>query len=88
MPKPVFSKPYKVFLQHFRDVRRGAGLTQEEVARRTKYTQSFISKCERGERRIDIIELMQFCRAFGIAPAAFVRGLESKMKTHERASRR
>jgi len=80
MPTSVFSKQYKTFLQQFWEVRLSSGLTQDELARRTKYTQSFISKCERGERRIDLVELMKFCHAFGIRTAEFVRSLELKLK--------
>jgi transcriptional regulator with XRE-family HTH domain len=39
-------------------------------------TQSFVSKCERGERRIDIVELRIFCKAIGIPVAKFVERLE------------
>jgi hypothetical protein len=78
MPKSLFSKNYEVFLEHFRSARVQAG-TQEEIAKRIGHTQTFVSKCERGERRIDIIELMIFCRAFRVDAAEFIRGLQRKM---------
>jgi transcriptional regulator with XRE-family HTH domain len=53
--------------------RRRAGLTQVQLARRVGENQSFISKCERGERRIDVVELRGFCRAFGVSLRFSVR---------------
>jgi transcriptional regulator with XRE-family HTH domain len=63
-------------------MRQKSGLTQEELASRLGATQSFVSKCERGERRIDVIELARFCKAMGIRLPDFVallaKALESK----------
>jgi hypothetical protein len=39
-------------------------------------TQTFVSKCERGERRIDVMELRMFCQAFGFSLKEFVSLLE------------
>lgn len=57
MEKTINSAEYGRFLNLLRQLRKQAGLTQEELARRLSSTQSFISKCESGERRIDIVEL-------------------------------
>jgi transcriptional regulator with XRE-family HTH domain len=59
-----------------RKLRKDAGLSQEEVAQRLGTTQSFIGKCERGERRLDIIELQEFCQALNTSLAEIVRQLE------------
>jgi ribosome-binding protein aMBF1 (putative translation factor) len=48
------------------EARRRAGLTQIDLAKRIGETQCFVGKCERGERRIDVIELRVFCAALGI----------------------
>lgn len=66
MDKSIHSAQYAAFLRVFRQARQRAGLTQAELAKQVRETQSFISKCERGERRIDVVELRTFCRAFGI----------------------
>jgi len=76
MEKSIHSAQYGVFLQVLRQTRRQAGLTQVDLAKRIGETQPFISKCERGERRIDIIELRTFCRAFGMGLPRFARRLE------------
>jgi transcriptional regulator with XRE-family HTH domain len=48
---------YRHFLERLKTARKGAGLTQSEVARRLGKPQSFVAKCESGERRVDVIEL-------------------------------
>jgi transcriptional regulator with XRE-family HTH domain len=42
----------------------GAGLTQVEVANRLKRPQSFVSKIESGERRVDVVELSELARVY------------------------
>ena len=64
--KSLFSKDYDRFLASLRKAREDAGLTQADVARRLKRPQSFVSKCESGERRVDVIEAAAFCQVYGI----------------------
>jgi len=47
-------------LERLRQARKEAGLTQVEVAARLGKPQSFVSKCESGERRVDVVELQIF----------------------------
>ena len=54
----------QVFLGRLRQARKDAGLTQVEVARRLGRTQSFVTKAERGERRLDVVELRAFARVY------------------------
>ena len=75
MEKSIFTQDYTLFLSLLRDVRKATGLTQEQVAKYLQQTQSFVSKCERGERRIDIIELRAFCKAIGIPFEDFIQQL-------------
>jgi len=76
MTKTIFTQEYSLFLRHLRDSRKKAGLTQEQLADQLNQTQSFISKCERGERRIDVVELRAFCMALEIPIEEFIRQLE------------
>ena len=76
MAKSIYSKEYNLFLRHLRAARKLAGLTQGELAVRLRRTQAFVSKCERGERRVDFIELRHFCSAMGISVTRFVKTLE------------
>jgi transcriptional regulator with XRE-family HTH domain len=73
MKKSIASRDYKVFLRLFRKAREKAMLTQVEVAEKIGQSQSFVSKCERGERRIDVVELRAYCLAFGISFAEFTQ---------------
>ncbi len=79
MDKSIHSAQYPLFLKVLRDARRRAGLTQIDLAQRIGETQSFVSKCERGERRIDMIELRAFCVAFGVSLKEFVAAMERKL---------
>jgi transcriptional regulator with XRE-family HTH domain len=76
MDKSIHSTEYAVFLRIFRETRRRSGLTQVDLAHKVGQTQSFISKCERGERRVDLVELRAFCRAFGLSLTQFVASFE------------
>jgi transcriptional regulator with XRE-family HTH domain len=58
------SAEYAVFLRRLREARRRAGFSQSEAAQRLGKPQSFISKCESGERRVDAVELKLFARAY------------------------
>lgn len=59
-----YTKRYGLFLQKLKQARLDAGLTQVEAARLLRITQSTLSKCERGERRIDVVELEEFARIY------------------------
>lgn len=72
MEKSIFSEDYALFLKHLRNTRNKARLTQQDLAELLGQTQSFISKVERGERRLDIVELRAFCKALGISFPLFV----------------
>ena len=80
MEKSIFSQSYKIFLRRLRAARKNANLSEADVAIRLRKTQSFVSKCERGERRIDVIELRSFCKAIGISFADFTRSLDGELK--------
>ena len=72
MDKTIFSGDYETFLRLMRDARRASGLTQEQMAERLGQTQSFVSKCERGERRLDLVEVRAFCIAMDVSFPTFV----------------
>jgi transcriptional regulator with XRE-family HTH domain len=63
-----------------RQLRRDAGLRQEDLAARLDLPQSFVSKYESGERRLDILEIRRVCMAIGISLQEFIAKLESSLK--------
>lgn len=63
--KSIYSGQYQQLCALLRDLRREAGLTQVEVAERLDVPQSFVSKYEIGERRLDVIELQHVAEALG-----------------------
>ena len=60
----VYSQEYKAFLKKLKAARIGAKITQVHAARLLKKPQSFISKAESGERRLDIIEVTYFAKLY------------------------
>lgn len=76
MDKSVFSREYQIFLELLKKFRVKSGLTQDDLASAIEETQSFVSKCERGERRIDIVELRKICQAIGISLSLFTQELD------------
>jgi len=61
-----------------RRIRLDAGLTQVDLARTLGQPQSYVSKCECGERRLDVFELEAFCRSCGVTLVGFVTRLEGE----------
>ncbi len=59
-------------LELLRQLRVEAGLRQVDLAKRLHQPQSFVSKYESGERRLDLLELAQVCKACGSSLAKFV----------------
>lgn len=62
--KSFHSQAYERFLERLIRARVDARLTQIEVARRLRRPQSYVSKCESGERRVDVVELAEFAEVY------------------------
>lgn len=67
---------YDFFQKTLVDARQKNSLTQQDVAFRLGRPQSFVSKYESGERRLDVIEFLDVCQALGIAPLSILKKLE------------
>jgi transcriptional regulator with XRE-family HTH domain len=68
MQKTIYSQQAKIFRDSIKEIREKAGLTQRELCRRLGKEHSFVSKCELGERRVDIVEFYWICKACGANP--------------------
>jgi transcriptional regulator with XRE-family HTH domain len=75
LPKSLYSETYSRFLALMKRARTTAGLTQVDVANRLGRPQSFVSKCESGERRVDIAEFLAPCKAIEVNPLTIIRQL-------------
>ncbi|MEH1815523.1 MAG: helix-turn-helix transcriptional regulator [Nostoc sp.] len=75
MPKSVFSEDYNRFRQLLIEARKAAKLTQTELSAKLGLPQSYVSKYERGERRLDVIEFLQVAQVLEIDPLAFIKEL-------------
>ncbi|MCP6763198.1 MAG: helix-turn-helix domain-containing protein [Fischerella sp. CENA71] len=75
MPKSVFSEKYNLFRQLLIEARNIAGLTQTELSVQLRRPQSYVSKYERGERRLDLIEFLEVAEALQINPTDFIEKL-------------
>ena len=81
--KSIFTDEYKAFLQRLASARREAGLTQHDLASRINRPQSFVSKYERGERRLDVLEFVMVCGVLSVDPCSIVREVESRLLGQE-----
>jgi len=79
MRKSVHTKDYATFLSLLIEERQKAGITQAQLGGKVSFGQPGISKIERGERRVDVIELRLICQAIGISFKDFTRNLEAKL---------
>ena len=77
--KSVFAGEYEAFVRRLLMARRQAGLTQQQLASRLNKHQSFVSKFERRERRLDVLEFVTICRALNIDPCGVIRQLQDDL---------
>lgn len=75
MRKSTHTRPYAKLREALVAAREAAGLSQHELARRLGRPQSFVSKCESGERRVDIVELIHIAKILHADPVAIVKAL-------------
>jgi len=64
--KSTHSAQYESFREALKQVRIDQGLTQKDVAERLKVPQSFVSKYENGERRLDVVEFITLAKALDV----------------------
>ena len=80
MLKATFSPEYETFLAMLKQSRLDQSLSQVELATRLGVHQSVVSKSERGERRMDVLELRDWCLAVRTPFPEFVAALDGKLK--------
>jgi transcriptional regulator with XRE-family HTH domain len=73
--KSVHSAGQTAFCDLMVKARKSAGLTQQELAKRLHKPQSFVAKYEGGERRIDVVEFIEICKAIEADPHKLLKVL-------------
>lgn len=79
MKKSIHDKDYRILLDILYGLRVGSGLRQLDLAERLNVNQSFVSKIENGERRIDLIELKNITEAMGFSLIDFIKEFEKRI---------
>jgi len=64
MKKTIYSTEHKHLVEQLKKARKEAGLEQNEVAKLLSKTQSYVSKIESGQRRVDLIQLREFAKVY------------------------
>ena len=77
MPSSLHSQNYQIFRSMLISSREASGLTQVQVAEKLGKPQSFVSKYERGERRLDFSEFVELADVLGIDITTFIKAYRS-----------
>lgn len=75
---PLHSPEYQFLLTRLKEARQAADLTQKDLSKSLGKPQSYVSKYERGERRLDVIEFLQVARSLGTDPYAMLLKVEQQ----------
>ena len=84
MSRSVFSEPHQELRAALKAARLEAGLGQAELATRLQKPQSFLSKIERGERTLDVIEFLIVARAIGVDGTEIIRKVATRLPSDAR----
>lgn len=71
---------YKHLLELLKQQRLHKGLTQVELSKRLKTTQQYVSRCEGGQRRLDVIELLDWCEALGVDSLVLYESIQTLLR--------
>ena len=80
MRKTGYDDAYRELREILINARRSAGLSQEKLAAKLGRAQTFVSKIELGERRLDLIELLVWADALSVDVGEIVHRLQKKVR--------
>ena len=75
--RSIYTVEHQRLVALLRELRENAGLRQADVAKRLRRPQSFVSKYEAGQRRLDLVELSQLAGVFGLSLFDLVEQFEA-----------
>jgi len=73
MDKTIYTEEHRAIVQRLIKARQESGLKQEDVAKLLNRTQSFVSKVEAGQKRIDVVELKELARIYNKPLGFFIK---------------
>lgn len=82
--RSAFTEDYDVVVRLLIEARTQAGLTQQDVARKLGKPQSFVSKYERKERRLDVAEVISIAEAIGADPGDLLNSIHKTIRKSRR----
>ena len=77
--RTIYSRDYGVLLAMLREAREQAGITQAQLSKSLRMTQSLLSKYERGQLRLDLVQLRSWCKALRLPFAEFVADFDRRI---------
>jgi len=78
--KSLYTPEYERFRQLLVEGRETSGLTQADIAAKLGRPQSFVSKYEGGERRLDVIEFIQVCAVLAVDPRLIIADIDARIR--------
>jgi transcriptional regulator with XRE-family HTH domain len=78
--KSIYDAAYQALISLLVKARNDADMTQQQLADKLGRPQSFVSKIENSDRRLDVIEFIEVCRLLGADPYALLKQIEAKPK--------
>jgi transcriptional regulator with XRE-family HTH domain len=73
MPRTLYTPRHKALREFIKSKRKDAKLTQAQLAKMVGLYQSFVADFERGERRLDVVQFLDFAEALDFEPGAVIR---------------
>jgi transcriptional regulator with XRE-family HTH domain len=78
--KSIYDAAYKRFLAKLRDARNRADISQQELAKRLRKHQTYVSKVEKGDRFLDLMEFLLWARELGADPVELLADLSREVQ--------
>lgn len=75
----IYTPEYRIFIQCLKDCRIRSKMSQQELASNLGYSQSYISKYEQGQKRLDLLETRAICIELGLSLSEFVKEYEERL---------
>lgn len=87
MSKTLHRPETQLLIDLLRDSRTSAGLTQAQLSAQLRRAQSFVSDVERGQRRLDLVQLRDWCVAIGTSLPKLVRDFEQRIEAADKPAK-